>query len=30
MEKQKSGATRLKLLAAACDVFVEKGFRDGG
>jgi len=28
MEKQKSGATRLKLLAAACDVFVEKGFRD--
>ncbi len=28
MKKQRSGATRLKLLAAACDVFVEKGFRD--
>jgi AcrR family transcriptional regulator len=28
MSRKRSGATREKLLAAACDVFVEKGFRD--
>ncbi|MFH1029184.1 MAG: CerR family C-terminal domain-containing protein [Pseudomonadota bacterium] len=28
MSRQRSGATRKKLLAAASDVFVEKGFRD--